>query len=203
MAELTNYEIIRPELQTGDLLQWRGQYPFSKVIRTGTKQFFNHSSFLIRLQEFSDHIYSIEALDNGLFMYRLSTLLKKYQGTIEVFRLDAEYRDCAIAAAAWLLDRQGTEYDWSGCFSNRALLYERLGLDSVEFESADENALFCSESVYMGFAKGPQEWGLEPIDHIQNFDRPPVPGNEMLEWLKLWKWDEDDDGFCRGITIAK
>ncbi len=204
MAELTNYELVRPELTTGDLLQWRGRYPFSKIIRTGTKQYFNHSSFLIRLQEFSDHIYSIEALENGLFMYRLSTLLKKYDGSVEVFRLDPEYADCATAAAAWLLDRQGVPYDWSGCLSNRALLYERLGLDvPVEIEPANESALFCSESVFMGFAEGPQEWGLEVIEHLQGWDRAPVPGNEMLEKMDLWKFDKDGDGFCRGIEIAK
>lgn len=205
MDQLAAYHEVRDQIKTGDLLQWRGRYPFSKVIRTGTKQFFNHSSFVIRLTEFSDHVYSIEALDNGLFMYRLSSLLAKYDGRVEVFHLAPQYDNEAIAAAAWLLDRQGTAYDWSGCASNRALLYERLGLDhlagAVDIEPADESQLYCSESVFMAYAEGPQLAGMPSIEHLQGLHRPPVPGNEMLD-MKLWNYELDESNFGRGTLIA-
>jgi hypothetical protein len=206
VAQLTNYETMRPQLKTGDLLQWRGGYPFSKIIRRGTGQYYNHSSFLIRLPSYSDHVYSIEALENGLFLYRLSTLLQKYDGYIDVFPLKKEYYPAARGAAGWLLDRQGTAYDWSGCLSNRARLYRRFGLDDYAdkiIEAANEVQLYCSESVFLAFRDGPQQFAVEDtIEHLQNKERVPVPGNEMLDMMRLWETVKTVRGHWRGINLA-
>lgn len=205
MAELNGYQQERELIKTGDLLQWRGNYPFSHIIRHGTKQFYNHASFAIRLAEYSDHVYSIEALDNGLFLYRLSTLLEKYDGSIDYFPLKADYNECAKAAAAWLLDRQGVKYDWSGCLSNRGALYRRFGMERLAKETiapADEAQLFCSESIFLAFRDGPQAWDMEPIDHLQPVTISPVPGNEMVDVCKLWDTVGRVEQTWRGIRLA-
>jgi len=206
MAKLTNYEQMRDGLNTGDLLQWRGDYPFSHIIRHGTKEYYNHASFLLRLGEYSNHVYSIEALDNGLFMYRLSTLMEAYEGHVDVFPLKPDYRECAKAAAAWLLDRQGVPYDWSGCLSNRGALYRRFGFERLAdatVKPADEAQLFCSESIFLAFKEGPQEWHMDPIDHLQPVTVSPVPGNEMIDTCRLWQPNERIDRKWRGIRLAE
>lgn len=224
MAILTNYEDYRTKARTGDLLQWHGDYTFSKIIRRGTGEYYNHSSFVIRLGEYSDHLYSIEALEEGLHLYRLSTLLNRYSGAVDVFPLVSDYQLYARNAAAWLLDRLDAGYDWSGVASYRKKLYERYGLDlasdAVSLDKADEAELFCSESVFLAFknalpnvddialqaTQGGRRAALwvdeltEPIPHLQSIDVAPVPGNDLLR-LGLWAINNIDK-VMYGINIA-
>lgn len=185
--DLTTYRAVRQDMRTGDMIQWRGNYAFSRIIRVGTGEFENHSSMIVRLDLYPGRVFSIEALANGLHLYPLSNLLEKYNGEqVNWYPIKNEYHgEASTDAARWLLAHLGVGYDWSDCLSNWRSI---LGFTP---EPADARQLYCSESIFLGFKDRREDEeskiiigaGLPQLKHIT---RVPVPGKPMLE-LGIWQ----------------
>ena len=183
--DLTAYLEIRPNLKTGDLLQWRGVGTFSNVIMAYTKQEHSHTSMVIRLSDFPDRVFSIEALSDGLHLWPLSSLLRTYNGHVDLNHLKPYYDEVAPDAARWLLARLGTEYDWEDVASRWRTW---IGFDPEPFETTK---LYCSESVFAAFRERMQDrmtglWVGGGVEHLKRIEIPPVPGQPMLD-LGLWQ----------------
>jgi hypothetical protein len=170
---------------TGDLLQWKGNYPFSRIIRVGTGEEVNHTSMVIRLQEYPERVFSIEAKKDGLHLWPLSSLLREYDGFVNWYPLRRKYYgQIAEDSAKWMLAHLGVGYDFVGCGSNWRSI---LGFDP---HLADAKYLYCSESVFLSF----KERYVDPdsgitigggVAHLQEIKISPVPGKPMLA-LDLW-----------------
>jgi len=183
--DLKTYKRLRPNLVTGDLIQWRGNYPFSRIIRLKTGEYENHTSMVIRLQLYPERVFSIEALAGGLHLWPLSDILSRYDGHANLYPIKQKYDDAAADAARWMLAHLGTGYDFQGCASNWRTI---LGFKP---EKADAKQLYCSESVFLAF----KERKLDPmtglhygagLSFLQGVEVTPVPGMPMLK-LGIWK----------------
>jgi hypothetical protein len=174
-SRLARYEELRASMGTMDLLQWRGNYEFSRVIRAATGEDANHASAVIRFPTYGAHrVWSIEALEQGLMVCPLSTLLERYDGACWWYPLLPQYARQSTAAAAWLMDRVGvTRYDFTGCLSHWRKL---LGANP---RPADAARLWCTESIFLAWRDGAR------LSHLQGIPHAPVPGRPMVA-LGLW-----------------
>lgn len=176
-------------MRTGDLLQWRGNYTFSKLIRCHTGEQENHTSMIIRLGNYPERVFSIEALKDGLHLWPLSTLLKRYDGNVNWYPIRDEFysgdnEGPAADASRWLLAHLGVGYDWADCLSNWRTI---LGVDP---DPADARQLYCTESVFLAFR---EHWvddmtGLTVgagLRSLRDMKIAPVPGKPMTD-LGIW-----------------
>lgn len=185
MNNLSNYQRLRPYIQNGDLLQWHGNYPFSKIIRLGTGEDDNHSSQAIRIPFFENRIFSIEALSSGLHLWPLSDLLARYDGWVTWYPLLDKYRGTAANdATRWLLTHLGKPYDWHSCVSNWRSIF------GWSPKKADHRRLYCSESVFLAWKERFKD--MDSLLHIgaglnqlKSITVSPVPGKPMLD-LGIW-----------------
>ena len=188
--DLSIYRSARRKMRTGDMLQWRGNYSFSKLIRKVTGENENHTSMVIRLEQFPGRVFSIEALEHGLHLWPLSHLLKKYDGSVNWYPIRDEYyvnnmEGPSADAARWLLAHLGTPYDWADCASNWRTL---IGFNP---DPADERQLYCSESVFLSFKEKKLDDMSElyigaGLKHIQHIEISPWPGRPMVD-LGIWR----------------
>lgn len=184
--DLSIYKTSRKKMRTGDLLQWRGNYTFSRIIRRHTGEQENHSSLVVRLSEYPNRVFSIEAKSNGLHLWPLSSLLQRYDGSVNWYPIRDEYFASGAAndAARWLLAHLGVGYDFMDCLSNWRTI---LGIDP---DPADAKQLYCSESVFLAFR---DKWYDEMsemyvgagLPHLQDIKIAPVPGRPMAN-LNIW-----------------
>ena len=188
--DLTAYKAMRDSLRTGDLLQWRGNSLFSDVIMAYTKEDRSHTSIVIRLDQFPERVFSIEALgDSGLHLWPLSNLLKTYDGLVEVNRILDQYHltqrsGPSADAARFLLSKLGTTYDWPDVIGRWKTW---IGRDPDPLETSQ---LYCSESVFAAFKVRQQDpaTGLyvgAGLSTLADIDIPPVPGRPMID-LGIW-----------------
>lgn len=186
---LSGYRTVRENMTNFDLLQWRGNYPMSKAIRKVTGEKVNHTSCVVRIPWMEHVIFSIEALDDGLHLWPLSELLRKYDGWCEWTPLKEEHITSGdnLAAVKWLMLQLGRGYDWSGCISNWRKL---LGMNP---RKADSGELFCSESVFLAAKEEIMREG-DPrkmicgagLPHLKSVEIAPVPGKEVTDVIGMW-----------------
>lgn len=191
--DLTKYYAVRDQMMAFDLLQWRGNYPMSKAIRKVTGEEVNHTSVVVRIPWMEHVVFSIEALDDGLHLYPLSELLRKYDGWCEWTPVQEQFAVSQqnIRAVQWLMIHLGRKYDWSGCISNWR---ELLG---KEPRHADSGELFCSESVFLA-AKECIVRETDPtqtrcgarLPWLADVKVAPVPGKDVLKVIRFWQEDK-------------
>lgn len=138
MNDLTVYNSVKAQMQTGDLLMWGGDNLISKAIRWRTLSEYSHASLVIRLAEYEGtegRRFTTEALADGIVLNILSSRLENYNGRVWWFPLDEEkchvprsrVGECALSFI-------GTPYDYQSIL--------RLCMKRV---STELNKLFCSE----------------------------------------------------------
>ena len=183
--DLRNYLKVRNQLQNGDLLQWHGDYPFSRIIRVGTGEEYNHTSQVVRLPYFQHRVFSIEALDDGLHLWPLSDLLSRYRGYCDWFPCVYPYtQDLAIDSTRWLLAHLGRPYDWHSCISNwRSMI-------GIAPNAANDKYLYCSEASFLSWRERYHDdlSGIPigaGINHLKHIKISPVPGDPMTA-LGIW-----------------
>jgi hypothetical protein len=149
------YGMMRPYLQTGDVLEWRAEHALGYAIRWFTKRDVNHTGGVYRFtagltQEMYDRVYTLEALSKGFYPNWLSSGLFNYKGKVYVLPLKTElaWAIPRIASEQWKLI--GTPYDFGGLVKN-----------ALGYVSEDLRSVFCSEAIASSFRKG----GLIPTDY--------------------------------------
>jgi hypothetical protein len=145
------YLMYQPFMKSGDLIECRAATWLGKAIRAVTGKSVNHSSMLLRLDEYAglrNRRYLLEAEADGLTINILSEWLAGYDGSVwwSSLHATAEKRDALIS---WAFDEmaRGTKYDFKGLLQQLA---GRAGLDG--------RRLFCSEFVHKALV----ETGLIP-----------------------------------------
>jgi len=144
MSDLTLYKLYRPQMRSGDLIEWGSATAIGSMIRLFTRKHVNHSSLLLNLDHFSglkDRRFVLEALEHGVELNLLSKRLKEFKGWVYWSALKPEYNDRRDAIASWALNRVGTEYDYSSLFAN---MFGAVSQDAKDF--------FCSEYYHMALA---------------------------------------------------
>jgi hypothetical protein len=136
------YKQHAPQIQSGDLIEWRSASPLGAAIRLFTRKEVNHSSIAIRPKEYaalSDRRFLIEALSGGLVPRLLSTRLEEFKGEVYWCALKpsvvSEAQREAMACWAILETVKGTRYDYGSLFGN---MVSRVNVDASRW--------FCSEA---------------------------------------------------------
>lgn len=162
MNDMTTYEELRSQLQTGDLLTYRTDGIVSAVIRwwsTGA----NHAGLVLDLKEYcgqENRKWTLEAVAGGVKLALLSRKLETIQGEVLWHPIKEEYDFSRQKIGEEALSYVGIEYDFGSLFKNI------FGL-----VSADMKKFFCSEYVFISW----REAGLV------TGDKAPLPS--MLEKL--------------------
>lgn len=75
-----NYEVIRHEFQTGDLIFFSGNHWLSNLIRLRSKGAWSHAGIVVRIEEI-DRVFLVESiLEVGVRMIPMSFIIKDYDG---------------------------------------------------------------------------------------------------------------------------
>ena len=138
-SKLELYSQYQSEINTGDIVEFRGNSLVGKMIRAITKKDRNHSALILRLP-FSDCIerrFIVEAVATGLELHLLSGVLEKLNGAAwwSPLQATAEQRD---RVAGWAMVQLA---------ENRGYDYGSLFRQAVARVSMDGRRYFCSEFV--------------------------------------------------------
>jgi len=143
MGKLDLYIKERPDMKTGDLLQWRSESFLGAAIRFFSRANVNHSGLIISLNEYSglvDRRFTLEALGSGIVLRLLSERVREHKGRLWLYPLKNEFDICRDAVAEWALLKVGTPYDY------KSLLKQVAGR-----VSSNASRLFCSEYCFMAW----------------------------------------------------
>src|SRR6516165_2679582 len=88
-AARAEYQKIRSDIQTGDILLFRGRHPLSKVIETISGAPYSHVAFLTK---WDGRIIAMQADLRGVEVIPASLLVCRYEGRVEWWRLRAASR---------------------------------------------------------------------------------------------------------------
>lgn len=158
---ISPYKNIRHMMKSGDVINWRSESLLGWAIRKFSKADVNHSSIVIRTDEFgSDRVFITEANASGIEMHALSDRLEKHKGKAYWLQLCTGYDSARYGARKWALDRIDVGYDYISLF--------RQALGRV---SAEASKLFCSEFAFMALRDG------GAIEKIKDVTTAPMPGD--------------------------
>ncbi len=159
---MTPYDSIRHELDTGDIVLFRGQSLFSRVIQRATRSPWSHVAMVMRLPEYdflalweSTGLSSVPDIlshepRRGVRLVPLSERVRAYQGAIAVRRLEGVTLGSNERHALMELRKElrGRPYEQSLVDLARAAWDGAAG-SNVE----DLSSLFCSELVAEAFQR--------------------------------------------------
>jgi len=139
--KLDLYMRHRPDMKSGDLVEFGSSSMIGKAIKWFTKKDVNHSAFLFRIDSFvglKDRVFVIEALNEGLEINALSSRIKEYAGMVYWYPLKKKYeafRD-PMSSFAFMMEAKTVEkrYDYVSLFAN---MFGKVSIDAKRF--------FCSE----------------------------------------------------------
>jgi len=176
MNNLDSYHKRRPEIKTGDAIQWRSESLIGRIIRWRTGSDVNHTSMVIRFPSYSlSRVFVIEALEHGLVLRSLSERLKKHIGRAYHLPLVPGFMLQRRRIGRLALDFIGSaiEYDYEGCiFGN---MFGRA--------KKDPDKLFCSEFWYVAIENIVDITGDETLRNLIHESneylsgRAPTPGD--------------------------
>ena len=163
MNDLTLYNKLRPDIKTGDLIEWHGNTLLDRLIRLKTGQDVNHSSLVITLEsQYCGHrVLLFEALGDGIDITFTSQRLGIASGQAYYYKIKDEFIPLIPSIEQLAFSYVGVRYDYIG-------IAEQL-LGHVHIE---KDRFFCSE--FVEFCHGAQVG-----------DRAYVPGElpkKMLHW---------------------
>lgn len=147
------YKDMRPRIQTGDAILWKGKGIISKLIMRWTS--YSHASLVVRLREYEGlkkRVFLVEALNDGLELRLLSERMKEAG---EAFWLPVgmiveevlKSREHAMTECA-----KAVPYDYESLFKN---IFGRVSNDAQKY--------FCSEFVWLNWIQS----GRIPLDKIK------------------------------------
>lgn len=76
------YPVVRAEIQTGDVLLFRGRGPFSQLIQWGSESVYSHAGFAARWE---DRLLVFQATGLGASFVSLSAAVDAYDGDVDWF----------------------------------------------------------------------------------------------------------------------
>ena len=141
--DLATYNLIKSEMRTGDLLQWRSHSVIGASIRCRTGSMVNHSSLVMRLSEYEGlerRRYTTEAQEHGTVLNLLSRRLEQFDGEVWWYPLTESWNSKRTSIGETALSLIGVPYDYG------SLLRQLVGK-----VTADARSLFCSEYCFLAY----------------------------------------------------
>ena len=158
--EMPLYDMMRPNMRTGDLVEFSGRSLLDATIQWRTGYDVNHTAIVLCMKtaDFgaAEHVLILEATPFGVRLSRLSRRLESYRGSAFWVPLRSEWnsrRDVICAAA---MSYEGRRYD-----------YGSLARNLIGRVSAKADAMFCSELAFVALRDAGLPVGDGPV---------PVPG---------------------------
>lgn len=143
MGDLTLYNQHRKWMKTGDMLLWANQTPLGMTIRHFSKADVNHASNIAVLKGYDEpRIFTVEALEKGVVVNYLSSVLADYNGEVWWYPLNDtwDFDEFRAYVERNMFRHVGTPYDYVSLLRN-----------AVRHVQADDRRLFCSEAVFLEY----------------------------------------------------
>ncbi len=143
MGDLTLYNAVRDQMQTGDMLLWANQTPLGMAIRHFSKASVNHASTIAVLKGYDEpRVFTVEALEGGVVINYLSSVLANYNGEVWWYPLSDkwDFPEFRAYVERNMFKHIGTPYDVGSLLKN-----------AVKHVQADDSKLFCSEDVFLDY----------------------------------------------------
>lgn len=139
MRDLSQYDNLRPLIETADLIEFASNGLIGSAIMEVTGGKASHSSLVIRLPYKgvgAERRYIVESNRTGPDFHLLSDVLQSYDGKIIWYGLKPEFNDKRDAIGSWLFHvlSQHKKYDFKGVALQ---LFCRVSLDA--------RRLYCTE----------------------------------------------------------
>ncbi|MEA1876960.1 MAG: hypothetical protein U9N86_08845 [Bacteroidota bacterium] len=145
---MSEYLKHRKFMLTGDMLEFSSNSLIGKLIRWKTGKDVNHTSLILRLNEFKDlktRVFTLESLGSGIELHLLSNRIKDFDGSVYWYALKEKYDKYRGQISSWGLKQIDVKYDYSSVFAN---LFGKISMDGRLY--------FCSEYVQSAY----QRYGL-------------------------------------------
>lgn len=138
---------LRKTIKDADIVLFRGRDPLSRVIRWVTRSRYSHAGIVAR---WGEYVMVLEAKGAGVVASRLSHVVEKYHGRVDLFTATENVeprlnRDEAVHAAK---EELGKHYAVGKLFRILRRLYRR------EMITASPEKYVCSEYVSRSWRKG-------------------------------------------------
>jgi hypothetical protein len=152
--EIMNYELVRDQIETGDILICSGKGLFSELIQDFTNSDWSHVGMIIRFDDL-DRIMVVESMEGvGFRLIPISYYLNAYKGSFVLLRHPDFKKKVDLKKLGRLaFDLQATKYDNSEIFRiSRRIILNKLGLTKLfklKFKNINNNKYICSEAVKM------------------------------------------------------
>ncbi len=147
-----NYEVLRKELQTGDLIFFSGNHWLSELIRIRSKGAWSHVGIVVRIEEI-DRVFLVESiLEVGVRMIPMSFVIKDYDGKKHSYngrvgwaRIQDLGADKSLIIKEFALDNLSKQYDKK---EYRRILWRTITGKAKVFH---DDKYTCSEYIYEAF----------------------------------------------------
>jgi hypothetical protein len=139
MRDLSQYDGLRPLINTGDLVEFASNGIIGKSIMAVTGKDVSHCSLVVRLPyKDSPRRYIIEAIRTGVEFQLLSDVLQHYDGKAIWHGLKKEYDCKRDDIGEWAFNElsQHKSYDFGGVIGQ---LWGKVSIDSKRY--------YCSELI--------------------------------------------------------
>ncbi len=143
MGDLTLYNEYRGLMKTGDMLLWANQTALGAAIRAFSRATVNHASTIAVLRGYNEpRNFTVEALEDGIVVNFLSSVLEKYNGEVWWYQLLPEWDTDEFRAYVErnMFRHVGVPYDIGSLLKN-----------AVTRVQANDRKLFCSEDVFLDY----------------------------------------------------
>lgn len=145
--------MIYPELnliKTGDVLDCEGNGIIAKGISLFTGSKVTHTALAIRIKEFNNRLFIIDAQSKGIFPLPYEVWIKKYDYNFTVRRLPDENLNLIANVKLRAVSQIGAKYDYGLLLGEQPveIIKDKLGIDSdVSIKFKGNGKFVCSEFV--------------------------------------------------------
>ena len=156
----THYSKVRPHIQDGDVLLWRGHYVISTVFRLATGSWYTHAAIAVW---WGERLMILQAEPAGLQAVPLSNTVKRYDGLVDWYKIKDEYRNQVdmrkvLAEAKKDLGLPfgilaALSSSWNRFLHISGIVHRRLGFPLFR-SPRNRRAMFCSQYVSRCFRAG-------------------------------------------------
>jgi len=173
-----NYNALRHEIRSGDLLLCSGNFVFSNLIQKATQSVWSHVAFILRLDQI-DRIMLLESVESiGVRTVPLSSYVNDYNGTgkpypgrLMLARHDDIKQKNIPKLSRTAIDLLGYPYhsEEIAHIASRISLHT-LGLPNQQRDAPTQKTFICSEYVYTCFQSIEAAVDYNPVGFISPAD---------------------------------
>lgn len=189
-----NYQQIRPEIRSGDILLCSGNAFFSNLIQNATQSVWSHVGFILRVDQI-DRVMVLESVESiGVRAVPLCSYVKDYNGTKKSYPgkiMIARHRDIKqeniVNLSRYATDLLGRPYN----SEEIARIAARISMNAVGIQNQThgipEHEYICSEYAYVCFKSIGIEIPYNPLGFIAPVDFAKCDEIEPLCYIEMEK----------------